>query len=102
MELRRRFRTAREIDQRLLTRHAAARNPFLSQTQSLNYYFGAPIFSDALTVLVDGWKAGLTTGSYYIHTTPATGAQKQTFLRQTAKPDVAPKKKAYHCAACEA
>ena len=102
LELRRRFRTAREIDQRLLTRHAAARNPFLSQTQSLNYYFGAPIFSDALTVLVDGWKAGLTTGSYYIHTTPATGAQKQTFLRQTAKPDVAPKKKAYHCAACEA
>jgi ribonucleoside-diphosphate reductase alpha chain len=102
-ELRRRFRTAREIDQRLLTRHAAARNPFLSQTMSLNYYFGVPVLSEALTVLVDGWKAGLTTGSYYVHTAPATGAQKKTFLRQTAKPkpNAASKKKG-HCAACEA
>jgi ribonucleoside-diphosphate reductase alpha chain len=73
-DVRRRFRTARELDQRLLTRHAAARNPFLSQTQSLNYYFGEPRFRDALTVIVEGWRLGLTTGSYYIHTAPAVGA----------------------------
>ena len=81
-DLRRLFRTAREIDQRLLTRHAAARNPFLSQTQSLNYYFGAPVLSEVLPVLMEGWKAGLTTGSYYIHTVPAAGAQNAALLRR--------------------
>lgn len=75
-EVRRRFRTARELDQRLLTLHAKARNPFLSQTQSLNYFFGEPRLRDALTVLLLGWREGLTTGSYYIHTQPAAGSQK--------------------------
>ena len=76
--IRRRFRTVRELDQRLLTIHAKARNPFLSQTQSLNYYFSEPRLADALTVIVEGWKAGLTTGSYYIHTQPAVGAIKNS------------------------
>jgi ribonucleoside-diphosphate reductase alpha chain len=79
-DLRWRFRTAREIDQRLLTRHAKARNPFLSQTQSLNYYFSEPRLKDALTVLLLGWREGLTTGSYYIHTQPAAGAQKTSIF----------------------
>jgi ribonucleoside-diphosphate reductase alpha chain len=112
-DLRRLFRTAREIDQRLLTRHAAARNPFLSQTQSLNYYFGAPVLSEVLPVLMEGWKAGLTTGSYYIHTAPATGAQNATLLRRpdgggaTAKSGTgaagpAPAEPAPACSACQA
>ena len=91
-DLRRRYRTAREIDQRALTIHAKARNPFLSQTQSLNYYFGEPKLKDALTVIVKGWQEGLTTGSYYIHTQPATGSQKTSIIappaydRQTPPP----------------
>jgi ribonucleoside-diphosphate reductase subunit M1 len=72
--IRRMFRTARELDQRVITEHAASRNPFLSQTQSLNYYFGEPVLEDALSVLMLGWERGLTTGSYYMHTQPATGA----------------------------
>jgi ribonucleotide reductase alpha subunit len=74
--IRRRFKTARELDQRLLTLHAKARNPFLSQSQSLNYYFGEPVLKNILTVIVMGWREGLTTGSYYIHTQPAAGALK--------------------------
>lgn len=83
IDLRRRYRTARELDQRLLTLHAKARNPFLSQTQSLNYYFGEPRLRDALTVIVKGWQEGLTTGCYYIHTQPATGTAKTSLARIT-------------------
>lgn len=83
-EVRRRFRTAREIDQRILTLHAKARNPFLSQTQSLNYYFGEPKLRDALTVIVKGWEEGLTTGSYYIHTQPAAGTQKTSIIGEAS------------------
>jgi len=79
-DLCRRYRTAREINQQLLTLHAKARNPFLSQTQSLNYYFGEPKLKDVLTVLVKGWREGLTTGSYYIHTQPAAGSQKTSII----------------------
>lgn len=90
-DLQRRYRTARELDQRLLTLHAKARNPFLSQTQSLNYFFGEPLLRDALTVLVKGWQEGLTTGCYYIHTQPAAGTAKTSvappaYGRQTPPP----------------
>jgi ribonucleoside-diphosphate reductase alpha chain/ribonucleoside-diphosphate reductase subunit M1 len=43
---------------------------------SLNYYFGELTLSKLLTVIMLGWKKGLTTGSYYIHSSPATGSQK--------------------------
>ncbi|GFR91548.1 ribonucleoside-diphosphate reductase [Elysia marginata] len=90
-DIQRRYRTARELDQRLLTLHAKARNPFLSQSQSLNYYFSAPCLRDALTVVVSGWKEGLTTGCYYIHTQPAAGSAKSSvmlpaFSRQPSSP----------------
>ncbi len=83
-DVRERFRTARELDQRLLTLHAKARNPFLSQSQSLNYFFGEPNLKDMLTVIVLGWKEGLTTGAYYIHTQPATGTQKTSIIQSSS------------------
>jgi ribonucleotide reductase alpha subunit len=75
-ELRLRYKTAREINQCDITLHAAARNPFVSQSMSLNYYFGELTLSKLLTVIMLGWKKGLTTGSYYIHSSPAAGSQK--------------------------
>lgn len=71
--VRRLFRTVRELDQSCLLSHAVARNPFLSQSQSLNYYFNTPNFSNVLSLLVKGWIKGITTGSYYIHFQPACG-----------------------------
>jgi ribonucleoside-diphosphate reductase alpha subunit len=89
-DLRRRYRTARELDQRLLTLHAKSRNPFLSQTQSLNYYFGEPQMKDALSILVRGWQEGLTTGSYYIHTQPAAGSAKSSVATSAPQPRLPP------------
>lgn len=72
-DLRRLFRTAREMDQRCITAHAVARVPFVSQGMSLNYYFGRPLLREALTVLMMGWEHGLPTGSYYMHSQPSAG-----------------------------
>lgn len=71
------FRTARELDQRLLVLHAATRAPFVSQSMSLNLYYEAPTMGELLTALVMGWELGNTTGSYYIHTQPALGTAAQ-------------------------
>lgn len=87
-DVRHRYRTARELDQRAITFHAKARNPFLSQTQSLNYYFGPPVLKDILTVILTGWREGLTTGSYYIHTQPAAGSLKLTPPTHTREADL--------------
>ncbi len=74
--LKRRYKTAREMDQRVITLHAKARAPFICQTMSLNYYFTAPTLSNLLTIVDMADKEGLKTISYYIHSKPATGSQK--------------------------
>lgn len=79
-ELKRVYRTTREIDQRHITRHAAAAGPFISQTKSLNYMFTRLDLPDALSVLFLGWKLGNTTGSYYIHTAPAAGTLNEGMI----------------------
>ncbi|QST86965.1 pF778R [African swine fever virus] len=83
-EIRDRYKTSREMNQKILTKHAAARNPFVSQSMSLNYYFYEPELSQVLTVLVLGWKKGLTTGSYYCHFSPGAGTQKK-IIRNSEK-----------------
>ena len=72
----RRFRTAREMDQRLLTLHAKARAPFVDQSMSLNYYFSAPTLTDLATLISMSDELGLKTISYYIHSQPAGGTAK--------------------------
>ena len=74
--LKRRYKTAREMDQRVITLHAKARAPFICQTMSLNYYFTAPTLSNLLTIVDMADREGLKTISYYIHSKPAAGSQK--------------------------
>ena len=83
-DLKKVYKVAREIDQRLLTLHAAARNPFLSQTQSLNYFYEKPTPTALWTVLRMGWERGLTTGSYYIHSAPAQEVARPPVAREEA------------------
>lgn len=75
-DIRRRYKTAREMDPRLIVLHAATRGPFVSQSQSLNHFFEELTLPDVLTVLFLAWEKGLPTGSYYMHSTPAAGTQK--------------------------
>lgn len=75
-DIKRRFKTAREIDQRLITLHAKARAPFVDQSMSLNYFFTDLTLKDLATIVELGAKEGLKTLSYYTHSKPAAGGMK--------------------------
>lgn len=67
-DIRSRYRTARELDQRIIIKHAAMRAPFISQSQSMNLYMNKVTLKEFLTYMVYGWDNGVTTGVYYTHT----------------------------------
>lgn len=75
-EVRRRFRTARELDPRVIVLASIARGPFVSMSQSLNHYYDDISLETVLTTLMLAWKGGLTTDGYYRYTTPASGGTK--------------------------
>jgi ribonucleoside-diphosphate reductase alpha subunit len=75
-EMRDVFSTARELDPMVIVRHSVARNPFISQSQSLNAYRKTVSVSELLKIWLTGWRSGLATMSYYIHTQPASGSSR--------------------------
>ncbi|MBB4693014.1 ribonucleoside-diphosphate reductase alpha chain [Actinoplanes abujensis] len=71
------FRTAWELPQRALIDLAAARAPYIDQSQSLNLFLSAPTIGKLSSMYLYGWKAGLKT-SYYLRSRPATRIQQAT------------------------
>jgi len=69
------YKTAFEIDQKLLIKMSAERGIFVCQSQSLNLFFDKPTFKELTSCHFFGWKNGLKTGSYYIRTKPAINPQ---------------------------
>jgi ribonucleoside-diphosphate reductase alpha chain len=69
--LKRIYRTAWEIPQRALIDMAAARGPFVDQSQSLNLFMANPSISKASSMYFHAWKAGLKS-TYYLRSRPAT------------------------------
>ncbi|WUR63023.1 ribonucleoside-diphosphate reductase subunit alpha [Micromonospora chokoriensis] len=71
------FRTAWELPQRALIDLAAARAPFIDQSQSLNLFLAAPTIGKLSSMYLYAWKAGLKT-TYYLRSRPATRIQQAT------------------------
>ena len=71
------FRTAWELPQRALVDLAAARGPFVDQSQSLNLFLAAPTIGKLSSMYLYAWKAGLKT-TYYLRSRPATRIQQAT------------------------
>jgi ribonucleoside-diphosphate reductase alpha chain len=71
------FRTAWELPQRALIDMAAARAPFIDQSQSLNLFLAAPTIGKLSSMYVHAWKSGLKT-TYYLRSRPATRIQQAT------------------------
>jgi ribonucleoside-diphosphate reductase alpha chain len=74
-----RYRTAYELDFRIMIDMMADRSPFVSQSSSLNHFAtysksGPTAFTQRI---VYAWKKGLKTLSYYIHTETASTAKKE-------------------------
>ncbi|WTL28750.1 ribonucleoside-diphosphate reductase subunit alpha [Streptomyces sp. NBC_01498] len=65
------YRTAWEIPQRGLIDMAAARTPFLDQSQSLNLFLETPTIGKLSSMYAYAWKKGLKT-TYYLRSRPAT------------------------------
>jgi ribonucleoside-diphosphate reductase alpha chain len=76
-ETRRLFRTAWELPQRALIDLAAARAPFVDQSQSLNLLLAAPSIGKLSSMYLHAWKSGLKT-TYYLRSRPATRIQQAT------------------------
>jgi ribonucleoside-diphosphate reductase alpha chain len=70
-EVRDLYRTAWEISQRALIDMAAARTPFLDQSQSLNLFLETPTIGKLSSMYAHAWKKGLKT-TYYLRSRPAT------------------------------
>lgn len=70
-EVRDLYRTAWEIPQRGLIDMAAARTPYLDQSQSLNLFLETPTIGKLSSMYAYAWKKGLKT-TYYLRSRPAT------------------------------
>jgi ribonucleoside-diphosphate reductase alpha subunit len=64
------YKTTWEIKQMNIIAMAAARGPFIDQSQSMNIRLANPTIGSMTTVHFQGWQAGLKTGLYYLHTRP--------------------------------
>ncbi|MFI0939575.1 ribonucleoside-diphosphate reductase subunit alpha [Streptomyces sp. NPDC021020] len=70
-EVRELYRTAWELPQRALIDMAAARTPYLDQSQSLNLFLETPTIGKLSSMYAYAWKQGLKT-TYYLRSRPAT------------------------------
>ncbi len=71
------FRTAWELPQRALIDMAAARQPFIDQSQSLNLFIAGPSIGKLSSMYLHAWRSGLKT-TYYLRSRPATRIQQTT------------------------
>jgi ribonucleoside-diphosphate reductase alpha chain len=82
------FRTAWELPQRALIDLAAARSPYIDQSQSLNLFLAAPSIGKMSSMYLYAWKAGLKT-TYYLRSRPATRIQQATVTATAPTPAIA-------------
>ncbi|MEQ8719645.1 MAG: ribonucleoside-diphosphate reductase subunit alpha [Sandaracinaceae bacterium] len=73
--VRRLYRTAWELSQKTLIDLAAARGPFIDQSQSLNLFMESPTLEALSSMYMYAWKRGLKT-TYYLRSRPATRIAK--------------------------
>jgi len=83
------FRTAWELPMRSLVDMAAARGPYIDQSQSLNLFVESPSINKLSSMYLYAWKSGLKT-SYYMRSRPATRINK-TLSSTTATTAPAPR-----------
>ncbi|GAA3800802.1 ribonucleoside-diphosphate reductase subunit alpha [Sphaerisporangium flaviroseum] len=76
-DLQRLYRTAWELPQKALIDLAAARQPYIDQSQSLNLFMATPTIGKLSSMYAYAWRAGLKT-TYYLRSRPATRIAQTT------------------------
>lgn len=69
-------KTVFELPQRSIIDHAAARGPFVCQSQSMNLFMKEPSFNRLSSCLIYAHRRGLKTGMYYLRSAAAAEAIK--------------------------
>lgn len=92
-EMRDVFKTVWEIPQKLILDMAAARGPFICQSQSMNVHIAEPSSKKLTSMHFHAWKNGLKTGMYYLRTRPKADAiqftvNQEQLVADRAKSDV--------------
>ncbi|WP_252375195.1 MULTISPECIES: ribonucleoside-diphosphate reductase subunit alpha [unclassified Nonomuraea] len=75
------YRTAWELPQKALIDLAAARQPYIDQSQSLNLFMAGPTIGKLSSMYAYAWKKGLKT-TYYLRSRPATRIAQTTVPAQ--------------------
>ena len=75
------YRTAWELPQRALVDMAAARGPYIDQSQSLNLFLETPTIGKLSSMYLYAWEKGLKT-TYYLRSRPATRIRQTTVASQ--------------------
>ncbi len=83
------YRTVWELPQKALIDMAAARGPYIDQSQSLNLFMAAPNIGKLSSMYMYAWKAGLKT-TYYLRSRPATRIKQATNAVASVVADIAP------------
>lgn len=76
-DLRQLYRTAWELPQKSLVDLAAARGPYIDQSQSLNLFMATPTIGKLSSMYAYAWKQGIKT-TYYLRSRPATRIRQTT------------------------
>ncbi|GAA0913933.1 ribonucleoside-diphosphate reductase subunit alpha [Nonomuraea longicatena] len=71
------YRTAWELPQKALIDLAAARTPYIDQSQSLNLFMATPTIGKLSSMYAYAWKQGIKT-TYYLRSRPATRIAQTT------------------------
>jgi len=77
------YRTAWELPQKALIDLAAARGPWIDQSQSLNLFMENPAIGKLSSMYMYAWKTGLKT-TYYLRSRPATRIRQTTVSSASA------------------
>jgi ribonucleoside-diphosphate reductase alpha chain len=85
-DLRALYRTAWELPQKALIDLAAARAPWIDQSQSLNLFLETPVIGKLSSMYMYAWKSGLKT-TYYLRSRPATRIRQTTVASAGAVDD---------------
>ena len=82
-EVRLLYRTVWELPMRALIDMAAARGPYLDQSQSLNLFIETPTIGKLSSMYLYAWEKGLKT-TYYLRSRPATRIRQATVSSETS------------------
>lgn len=70
------YKTVWEVSKKTIIDLAADRGKYIDQTQSMNLHIPSPTVAKLSSMHFYGWKKGLKTGVYYLHTLGAAQAQQ--------------------------